>query len=277
MEWVRAVLEYTDHTGDQTLLHEVFDNIEMLHRWFLRQRNEAGLMTTSTPPVQVWMDSPYSRLCNWRNRSAWERELPFLPCNLRYLLFLDDMADCFRRMGRTEMLAPLAHDRKKLAAAILQTFRDPETGLLYDVPRDCTGPDKTFSDMAHALAICANLFSARESEQLWDKFKQISRERPADIISASPFGKYHVHQALARMGRREELLQDILTHWGPMVDAGSVTTWESFAGDTSHCHAWAAIPIPALVGSILGLSPNKTGTARREKCGTVAWMEATLA
>jgi len=270
MEWLRAVLEYTEYTGDQTLLQEIFDNAEMLHRWFLRHREGEGVLFLHTPPLQVWIDNPH------QNRlGQWQYQVPFLGYNLRYLLFLDDMADCFQRMGRPEDHARVVRDRKKLGPEILKLFRDSETGLLSDCPPGHQGPPKTFSEMGHALAICADLLSSEEAKNLWDQFQKIRLERPDAIIHPSPFGKYHTHQALARMGRHDAIMDDILTLWGPMVDAGAATTWESFEGKTSHCHGWAGIPILALAGLILGFDPRKAGTARKEGCGSVAWMEVT--
>lgn len=96
------------------------------------------------------------------------------------------------------------------------------------------------------------------------------------IIPTSPFGHYHVHQALAHLGRHDAIVADILAKWGPMVDAGADTTWEDFVGRSSHCHGWAGIPVVSLAHMVLGLDPRRPAKARRADIGGVAWIEAEL-
>jgi len=288
MEWLRAVLEYGHYTGDQTLFAEVFDNVEMLHRWFLRQRDPRGLFFINTPPVNTWMDNPFSRI------RAWQFQVPYLAANLRYLLFLDDMAECFRRVGRLEDEARALQERQDIASRIREHFTHSETGLLRDCPETGSGetglvyngyggldvgsggPPVTFSEMGHALAVCTGLLPMAESRQLWSRFMEVQAQRPDDIIRVSPFGKYHVHRALAHLGLVDDLISDILKNWGPMVDAGAKTTWESFGGGESHCHGWAGIPVLALCDSILGIDPRSPGKARRENVGGIEWVEAEI-
>jgi|GEM_PF-5748990 len=270
MEWLRAVLEYGQYTGDETLLGEVFDNADLLHRWFLRNRDNRGLLFLSTRPLNNWMDNPFKAI--WK----WQFELPLLGVNLRYLHFLDDMAECFQRMGHTGDAERAGQERKRLAGAIREHFTHADTGLLCDYPEaGPSGPPRTFSEMGHALAVCTGLLPSKEAGALWDRFVEFRKERPKDVIPVSPFGKYHTHQALALLGRRDELMADILAGWGPMVDKGAATTWESFGGGESHCHGWAGIPVLALAG-LLGLDPRKPGKARKEKIGGVEWIEGEI-
>ena len=288
MEWLRAVLEYDHYTGDQSLLGEVFDNAEMLHRWFLRNRDERGLFFINTAQISNWMDNPFSKI------TLWQYAVPFLVTNLRYLLFLDDMAECFQKMGRFDDQAQTLQERQKLAERIREHFTDKDTGLLSDCAEmnpdrppmllpnwkgEVIGsnvPPKTFSEMGHALAVCTDLLPTTESRQLWDRFMEYQAKHPKDIIRVSPFGKYHVHRALAKLELVDELIADILVNWGPMVDAGAMTTWESFGGGESHCHGWAGIPVLALCDSILGLDPRKPSKARKENVGGIEWMEAEI-
>ena len=270
MEWLRAVLEYDHYTGDQTLFEELFDNVEMLHRWFLRNRDSRGLLFLNTRPIINWMDNPFKSLWHW------QFTVPFLGVNLRYLLFLDDMAECFQKTGRLEDQERTLKERTRIAKCVLDHFTDPETKLLWDMPETGpSGPPRTFSELGHALAVCAGLFSDSDAEALWDRFEKFRKERPADIIPVSPFGRFHTHQALARMGRTEAIIQDLLASWGPMVDAGTKTAWESFGGGESHCHGWAGIPVLALAG-ILGLDPLNPGKARKKNVGSVAWMQGEI-
>lgn len=271
MEWLRAVLE----SGDRGLLAEVAGNAVLLHRWFLRQRDGQGLLRIDAAPVQTWMDNPYGRLRPYAGRTS------FLALNLRYLHFLDDMAEVFAAEGDSSSAASTMRERTTLAARIRSAFSDPSTGLL----RDCADPaiPLTASEMAHALAITSGLVSGDEALALWRRWQDFARTRPADAIRASPFGAWHVHQALHRLGLHDELLEHILAHWGPMVDAGADTTWEHFPGEGagavcahgSQCHGWAGIPVLSLVSLLLGL--DGPGRARRDAVGGVGWFAAEVA
>jgi hypothetical protein len=270
MEWLRAVLEYSDYTGDRSLLEEVSGNIEMLHRWFLRNRDPNGLLFINKPPIVNWMDNP---LC--ARLRLWQFKVPFLAQNLRYLLFLDDIATCFDAAGRPADAERVRADRRALEPVIREQFTDPATGLLRDCP-DREGAPRTFSVMGHALAVCTGIYPRPEAGQLWDRFQAFSAQHTDDVIPVSPFGQFHVHQALARLGRPDALIADILEKWGPMVDAGADTTWEAFHDRTSQCHGWAGIPVISLAGMILGLDPRRPGKGRVENIGGVDWIEASI-
>ncbi|MEK7416066.1 MAG: hypothetical protein AAB263_22405, partial [Planctomycetota bacterium] len=269
MEWVRAVLEYGDASGETSLFTEVFPNIELLHRWFLRHRDQRGLLFINEPPIMNWMDNPYSRI------RPWQFQVPFLGQNIRYLSFLDDMATCYTRVGRPADAQQMRDERRIIEGRIREHFTDAATGLLRDCP-DEPGPPRTFSVMAHALAVSTGLYSVAEGGQLWDRFQAYAAQHPDDIIPTSPFGQYHVHQALARLGRHDAIMEDILSKWGHMVDSGAETSWEDFAGKSSHCHGWAGIPVVSLAGMVLGLEPHKAGKARRTNLGGVSWIEVEL-
>lgn len=277
MEWVRAILDYQHASGDRTLLPEVFDNIELLHRWFLRHRDSDGLLRITQRPVIAWMDNPFGRLRKHQFETA------FLGLNLRYLIFLDDVATCCRAMGRETEASAAQAERARLAARIRPVFLDPASGLL----RDCARADLplTHSELGHALAIQTGIYQGDEGLALWRRLCAFRAARRADTIIASPFGSYHVLRALHQLGQDDAMLEYILAKWGPMVDAGAETTWEHFldeghAGDVcthgSVCHGWASTPVVALCQMLLGLDPAKPGQARRENVGGVAWFAATL-
>ena len=80
-------------------------------------------------------------------------------------------------------------------------------------------------------------------------------------------------EALGRLGRRDEIVEQILKFWGPMVDAGSDTAWESFHGRDSQCHGWSGAPVIALMRHVLRMDPRKPGRRKVKNVGGLAWME----
>jgi hypothetical protein len=278
MEWLRAVVEYEHYTGDTTLLDEVADNVEMLHRWFLKQRDERGLFFNSQPPVLNWMDNTLNFLIPPGFRT------PLLVINLRYLQFLDDMVICFKRLGKPREARQAKSERARLAALIPGAFHDEQTGLL----RDCADPaiPVTFSEMGHALAVTTGLFGD-QAAAVWDRFRafqaanprgakdplSISDVMPRQVIRPGPFGKYCTFEALGRLGRKDEIVREIMAGWGPMVDAGSDTAWETFVPQGSWCHGWAGTPVVALMRYLFRLNPRKPGRRRLRNIAGIKWAE----
>ena len=176
MEWLRAVLEYGDNTGDGSLLDELFPNIELLHRWFLRHRDPRGLLFIPDAPVCNWMDNP---LCT--RLLSFQRQVPFLVQNLRYLTFLDDIATCYVHAGRPADAQAVRAERAALEGSIRAHFADAATGFLRDCP-DEPGVPRTFSVMGQALAVSTGLLSLAESAEHWDRFQDFRVRNPDDVI-----------------------------------------------------------------------------------------------
>ncbi|MFW6154823.1 MAG: hypothetical protein ACOC95_06360 [Planctomycetota bacterium] len=270
MEWLRAIREYQRYTGDTSLAAELIDNIEMVHRWFARCRDDRGLLFVDTPPVMNHMDNPYGSILT---QSGTIREnqyrTAFAAMNLRYLGFLDDVAACLREAGRDGAAGDAERERARVAERIAPNFLDRCTGLL----RDCAVEDiaTTFSELAHALAVLAEP-PGIDAEAMWDRFEAHCKTSPDAVILASPYGKHQTFEALGKLGRPEAIVREILTWWGPMVAAGSDTTWEHFSGKGSRCHGWGGTPVVALMRHVFGLDPTRPGQARVEDLAGVGGM-----
>jgi hypothetical protein len=87
------------------------------------------------------------------------------------------------------------------------------------------------------------------------------------VVSA-PFAMQFLYEALEELGETDAILDSIRTGFEPMVDAGSDTVWETFAGSTcspkgfptrSHCHAWSSSPIYFLNRIVLGIRQTEPG------------------
>ncbi len=267
MEWLRAVVEYDQYTGDGTLIEELADNIELLHRWFLRLRDGKGLFFNPHKPIINWMDHPYAKIRPYQFQTA------YLMMNMRYVLFLDDVATVLRRVGRAGEAAKALAERKRLAAIIPDCFRDERTGLL----RDCADPalPVTFSELAHAVGVLAKVGPGGGVE-LFDRYLAYAATNPPDILAPSPYSKWQTLDALGRLGRRDEVVQHILDCWGPMAGAGTDTAWEDFAGRASQCHGWSGTPAVALIRHVLRMDAGKAGKKRVRNVGGVAWMECEI-
>jgi len=264
MEWLRAVLEYEEFTGDRSLLDEVQEAAFRLHRWFLQNRDKNGLLFITEPPIVNWLDNDFKPLM------AHQYETPFLVMNLRYLLFLDDIVSVLNRQENYTEAEAVQKQRIDLAGRIPDLFLDKKTGLF----RDAANPDipLTFSEGGHALAVLAGIGGA----DVWDRFSAFQTVHPEQAITSTPFGKHWTFEVLGQLGREEDILREIITHWGPMVEAGADTAWERFpeagGAEASHCHGWSGIFIPALMRHVFHTQPNVPATICRENLAGIDWM-----
>ena len=250
MEWLRAVLEYDHESADQSLVQELYPCIKRLQSWFKTCENDAGFFHPQDPRSLQWMENVFGSI---RKFGA---EAPFAFLNLRYAQCLEDFATVHERFGDTAAAESTRAAASALKQNIVATYYDAERGIIIE-QRAAEAPI-IVAECTQALAICLDL-PGLDNEVLWSAYLRI-RETDIMHIASSPFGKYHTHEALGKLGRREELMQDIIDNWAPMVQAGSKTTWEVFSdGDHqslsahSQCHAWAAIPVIALIRHVLGV------------------------
>ncbi len=266
MDWVRAIVEYQHYTGDTSLAADLADNVEWMHRWFMKCRDDGGLFFHPHRPVQNWMDNTLSPLM-----VKHQFETPFLASNLRYLIFLDDAAMLLRQAGQTQAADRATAERKSIAGKIAERFLDRRTGLF----RECAKPEiePAFSEFSTALAVCADLPNL-DAAAYWDRYAAFVLAEPGKGIEPSPFGIYQSFEAMGRLGRTDEIVSTILQKWGPMVDAGSDTAWEWFNRPISACHGWSGVPIVALLRYVLKVDPRKAHRVRKEKIAGIDWMES---
>jgi hypothetical protein len=69
------------------------------------------------------------------------------------------------------------------------------------------------------------------------------------LCRCTPYFHFYFLWALRKVGMEQEALDLIKKEWGPMIDAGSSTTWECFAGEErdSLCHPWSTAPFLFLI------------------------------
>ena len=81
-----------------------------------------------------------------------------------------------------------------------------------------------------------------------------------ETVSAEPFGSYLVHDAVARAGRAEKLI-DLVRRWDTFLLDGYDTFGECWTWGTP-VHGWSASPTRDLVAYVLGITPDRPGFTR---------------
>jgi hypothetical protein len=93
-----------------------------------------------------------------------------------------------------------------------------------------------------------------------------------DVALAQPFFMHHVHRALVKAGRLEEMLANIRKRWGVMVERG-LTLWELWQPIGSECHAWSGTPTFDLSRELLGVTALSEGFTRVRIAPRLAGLE----
>ncbi len=100
-------------------------------------------------------------------------------------------------------------------------------------------------------AVLSGILSAEEGAKLLDRTKEA---QPTHIMH-TPYMHHFYLDALDRVGRKSEVLEEIRSYWGQMADKGFDTCLEVFNPDddfesyndaveiNSACHAWSCTPV----------------------------------
>lgn len=113
--------------------------------------------------------------------------------------------------------------------------------------RDAIDTDST-CEQVHALAVLTNDPEIRAIGAKW-------YEGQFPGYRATYYFQHYRLEALARLGKYEELLASIRKEWGSMVDNGLCAPLEQTEPSRSDCHAWSSHPLYHLQSKILGFSP----------------------
>ena len=82
------------------------------------------------------------------------------------------------------------------------------------------------------------------------------------IVRANSFFGHFVYDAIAEAGGVDWVLEELANGYGPMLDAGATTLWESFTPVASLCHGFSATPVYQLSKHVLGITPLADGYTR---------------
>jgi hypothetical protein len=90
--------------------------------------------------------------------------------------------------------------------------------------------------------------------------KRIDWDPEREMVLAEPFFSYAVHDAVARAGRAE-LLVDLLPRWESLLGEDYDTFGECWGWGTP-VHGWSSTPTRDLVAYVLGITPDRPGYER---------------
>jgi len=203
-----------------------------------------------------WVDHP--GLEDGRVRSIRHDGIP-TAINLLYLLSLQAAVRLLTAYDCPDDAARFAG----VADTLGERLRDEHWHRGWRMFSDCVvngAPSPERSVHVNLLAIEAGL--ADEPGRLLDR----TWKRPGVLQIQGVFFRQRLFEVLHRLGRTQEILNEIRDFWGGMVDSGLTTTAEymPISGDwgSSVGHPWGASPVIYLVRNVAGLDPLEPGWRR---------------
>jgi alpha-L-rhamnosidase len=253
--WVIACEEYVFWTDNISFAKEMLPAICYTLDHYLQKINRQGLMDIEAWNLLDWapIDQPNSGMVTHQNM--------FLVKALLKAAALAEM------MNEQEIVVRYREQAKALQAAINQhLWSDKEEAYLDCIHADGRRSD-SFSMQSQVVAILCGIAEGDRH----DRLSSYLLEPPESFVQiGSPFMSFFYHEALAKQGQIQRMLDDTRKYWGLMLDHDATTCWEMFPGNEvnrarpefltrSHTHAWSAGPGYFLPAYVLGVRPAKSG------------------
>jgi hypothetical protein len=141
----------------------------------------------------------------------------------------------------------------QLKKTIQQKYWVPEKKLYADTPEK-----DTFSQHVNSLAILSGMLSGEEARELGQRMLS-----DPDLVQASIYFKYYLHQALVKAGMGNDYLT-WLDKWQENIAMG-LTTWaedSDVSRARSDSHAWGSSPNIEFYRTLLGIDSDAPGFTR---------------
>lgn len=231
------VYEYIMHSGDKTILNEVFDTLSTIMHTFIGRIDPEKHLIADFP-------YPYWNFYEWSKGSANDEQIerkpsdPFvkkfdliLNCEFLYaLVYYKKLCELY---GKT-----FAFDDSVVRRAVKETFYVQERGLF----KASDIGERYYTALGNSYAILCGLADDNAAETLL---------AATDIVPITLSMNIFLYDALLQKDKKykDYILQDIDGKYHRMLAEGATTFWETEEGrhaiahTGSLCHGWAALPI----------------------------------
>lgn len=229
--YVLAVCEYTEYSGDLTLMRETEEKIrEILNAVLANEEN--GL-------ICKFEGESYWNFYDWSKYSdGGTGKSPDLVINALTIIALDSFEKICSKM---QMEFPYVGKAEKLRA--LSSVKFSANG--YGMVTMTEGKDE-YTELAASLAILSGIVDGEKAMYLC---KQMEKRLLASCSLSMKTFKYEAYLKTNEAYYKDIVLQEIREDYGKMLAAGSRTVWETIDGASafenagSLCHGWSAVPV----------------------------------
>ena len=276
LHWAHGLHNLYRYEGDLDFIATHLPSMQRVLRWYAAYADRRGTIA----------DVPEWNLVDWASIFTSGRSSILTGLWARGLAELAELSDAVGDHGT----AAWAGARYQSAKEGFEDFFDGERGLYVDQIVDGERRPAA-SQAANAVAVVSGLAPAERwkgiVERITDparlvvrswiggadggydfkRFAEVSRgilridwDVEREIVLAEPFFSYVVHDAVARAGRAEQLI-DLVPRWQQFLTDGYDTFGECWGWGTP-VHGWSATPARDLVVYVLGISPAEPGFTR---------------
>lgn len=249
--WVLMVEDLWRYAPDETdTIGTVLSGCRGILEWFGKHLNPEGVLSGHMPWWH-FVDWAEEWNANGGVPSAAAAGVPCSIISLQYLAALQAYVRMHEGLGDTRESEFWQAEADMLADAIAVNFWDPVKKLFMDGP----DPQYGYSQHAQAWGILTDLVPKDAISSVVD-----SLNNDNSLIKTTFYHTFYVVEALAKVGRIENLWSHWLKPWRDALDLG-FTTWPEKPNPTrSDCHAWSAWPTYAFLTHVLGAKPGEPGS-----------------
>jgi alpha-L-rhamnosidase len=261
--WMIAAELYYRESGDLTGVEAILPAIERSLAWFERHCDEQSLLA----------DLPHWHFIEWANL---DRRGQSAAVNALQAGALEAVARLAEASGRERLAGRCRARCERIVAALNARHWDPARGVYVDsVDPGTAQQGRRVSQHANGLMLLFGFAPPERRAAILSAISNPARlkltaappivpegppfDEEQDIVRANTFFSHFVYQGMARAGGFTRVLDDIRRLYGPMVETGTTTLWESFSPIASLCHGFSATPVFQLSRHCLGVRPEAPG------------------
>jgi hypothetical protein len=283
LHWILGADSYLRYTGDLATIDEVFPAVQRALTWFELQIG----------PDDVIANLPYRFL---GDRAAIGRQGESALLNALWVGALRAAARMARALDHPRAAARYEALGDRVGRALNARHWDAARGAYVDSVDPLSGrQDPRVSQHSNAALIAFEIAPRERWPAMLERISDPKRLVFTASLPVAPTGdeldlekgvvlantgfQHFVMRAYARAGRFDLALEAMRTLFGPMLDAGARTLWESWEPTASLCWGAAATPAYQLSTEVLGVKPLSDGFARiriAPQLGDLAWAEGTF-
>jgi hypothetical protein len=276
LSWVHGLHNLYRYEGDLVWVRRHLPTVERILAWYVPYVDEHGTIS----------DVPEWNLVDWSSIFLSGRSAILTGLWARSLAEFAEMSEAVGEPGAA-VWARALYDN---AASGFEHFWDDARGLYVDHIVDGVRAPAA-SQLANAAAIVSELAPRDRWRSIVDTMTDADRvvvrswiggadggydphkmaaqitgdvvvdwDVEREIVSAEPFASYVVHDAVARAGRADKLV-DLVRRWEAFLVDGYDTFGECWTWGTP-VHGWSACPTRDLVAYVLGITPDRPGFTR---------------
>lgn len=269
--WLISVERYASLWGDLDFARQWWPLVQRVLGWLRQSEDARGLLM---PRAGDWVFIDWAEM---------DKDGTVAAIQMLYAMAMESAASLASLCGDVTVAAEYTKQRKALAKTVRETFWNERRGAFVDAVRGARQSSHV-SRQANLLAVVGGVADARQQNHLCRNVLQGTKVAPV----GTPYMGFFECLALMKLGRQQQMVDQIRGYWGGMLDQGATTFWEGFdlahhgaehtafygrAFGKSLCHAWAAGPVYLLSTGLFGLrvlepgwkslevSPSKTDLA----------------